>query len=207
MCPGIQSLGVLSVPACANGWGQPASCVVCQSLAVRLGPTTAAVIAGWKNHFLLVLQPHHRDQPYPLACFPLPLTAPWSSPKNLPFPHPQISFRSLPGPSLHLISLHWMINPGFLLGHCSASFFSFLFFFNYHLYFLYISCQIVQSGPLRCQHLVVNCKCGYSSKTMSSKSQGPCFARIIHLFKSYHVLSLISLLKYIFQHVKLSYLR
>lgn len=37
---------------------------------------------------------------------------------------------------------------------------------------------------------------------MFSKIQGTSFAHIIHLFKLYQVLSLISLLKYIFQHVK-----
>lgn len=37
---------------------------------------------------------------------------------------------------------------------------------------------------------------------MFSKSQGTPFVHIIHLFKLYHVLALISPLKYIFQEVK-----
>ena len=37
---------------------------------------------------------------------------------------------------------------------------------------------------------------------MFSKSQGTSFVHIIHLFKLYHVLTLISPLKYIFQEVK-----
>lgn len=37
---------------------------------------------------------------------------------------------------------------------------------------------------------------------MFFKSQGTSFVHILHLFKSYHVLTLISPLKYIFQEVK-----
>lgn len=37
---------------------------------------------------------------------------------------------------------------------------------------------------------------------MFFKSQGTSFIHILHLFKSYHVLTLISPLKYIFQEVK-----
>lgn len=55
---------VLSVPAVLMA-GQPASCVGCQPPAVRLGPTSAAVIVGWEGHFLPALWPHHRDQPFP----------------------------------------------------------------------------------------------------------------------------------------------
>lgn len=34
----------------------------------ELGLTTAALIVGFKSHFLSVLQPHCREQPNPLAC-------------------------------------------------------------------------------------------------------------------------------------------
>lgn len=102
LCPGIQNLGAwLSVPTCANGWGQPASHILRQCLAVGPGPTTAPVIAGWESHFLSALQPHHRAGhsfwPASLA------TGCLVEPPFLPFRYPSGTFLS-PGCTWHYSS-------------------------------------------------------------------------------------------------------